>query len=349
MKTWEVRGSEVTISEAGLANSPVRLIPANAVLVVVRSGVLKHTVPIALNRVPVTINQDMKAIVCDESLHADYLARFLKQRSPQILQWVRATTADNFPVDRLKDLEIPLPPLPEQRRIAEILDKSDALRAKRRAALAQLDTLTQSIFLDMFGDPATNPRGFRMSTIGEMADKVTDGEHITPKREQAGIPLLSAKNIRDGYIDFSAVDYVSVQEHQRIRKRCDPSPGDVLISCSGTIGRVATVETSEQFSLVRSVAMVRPRSSQVRSKFIEHYLRTPALKHRMLRRANASSQANLFQNQIRSLPVMLPAIDLQDTFAARVRCVDALRTRQRGSLATIESLVASLHRCLFSS
>ena len=60
----------------------------------------------------------------------------------------------------LKETQIPLPPLPEQRRIAEILDKADALRAKRRAALAQLDTLTQSIFLDMFGDPATNPKGW---------------------------------------------------------------------------------------------------------------------------------------------------------------------------------------------
>ncbi len=68
----------------------------------------------------------------------------------------------------LADSEIPLPPLPEQRRIAEILDKADALRAKRRAALAQLDTLTQSIFLDMFGDPATNPKGWPQKRVGRL-------------------------------------------------------------------------------------------------------------------------------------------------------------------------------------
>ena len=70
----------------------------------------------------------------------------------------------------LKETQIPLPPLPEQRRIAEILDKADTLRAKRRAALAQLDTLTQSIFLDMFGDPAANPKGWPYSRLGDVTD-----------------------------------------------------------------------------------------------------------------------------------------------------------------------------------
>src|SRR5690606_5158191 len=87
------------------------------------------------------------------------------------LQWVRATTADNFPVDKLKHLEIPLPPLPEQRRIAQILDKADALRAKRRAALGRLDTLTRSTFLDMFGDPVVNNKSWprrKLSEIGSL-------------------------------------------------------------------------------------------------------------------------------------------------------------------------------------
>jgi type I restriction enzyme S subunit len=160
MKRWEIRESHVSITQAGIDNSATRLVPPNSVLVVVRSGVLKHTIPVAISRASVAINQDMKALLCSERVHPDYVARFIKERSPIILQWVRATTADNFPIDKLKALTIPLPPLPEQRRIAEILDKADALRAKRRAALAQLDTLTQSIFLDMFGDPATNPKGW---------------------------------------------------------------------------------------------------------------------------------------------------------------------------------------------
>ena len=259
-------------------------------------------------------------------------------------QWVNQATVNR---DALLALQIPLPPLPEQRRIAEILDKADALRAKRRAALAQLDTLTQSIFLDMFGDPATNPKGFERSTIGLVSERVTDGEHLTPKRTTEGIKLLSARNIRDGYIDFENVDYISAAEHERIRKRCDPSPGDILISCSGTIGRVASVDTAAPFSLVRSAAMVRPKRSHLRTKFLAHYLRTPALKAQMLRRANASSQANLFQGQIRELPVLLPPLSQQDSFVVRVACLETLKAAHCASLKKKEALFASLKQRAF--
>ncbi|MCC7242383.1 MAG: restriction endonuclease subunit S [Acidobacteria bacterium] len=240
-----------------------------------------------------------------------------------------------------------LPPRSEQRRIAEILDKADALRAKRRAALAQLDTLTQAIFLDMFGDPGTNPHMFPSSTIGQVSEQVTDGEHLTPKRTAKGIRLLSARNVRDGWIDFENVDHIPVEEYERIRRRCNPSPGDVLISCSGTIGRVACVEADEPFSLVRSAALVRPIQTTVRSKFLEHYLRTPSLKARMLRRANASSQANLFQSQIRELPVYVPPAPLQDAFVLRAGGVNALKATHRASHAELDTLFASLQHRAF--
>jgi type I restriction enzyme S subunit len=80
------------------------------------------------------------------------------------------------------EIKIPLPPLPEQRRIAEVLDRAEALRAKRRAALAQLDTLTQAIFLDMFGDPAENARGWVVREIGEISE-VKGGKRL-PKGEE---------------------------------------------------------------------------------------------------------------------------------------------------------------------
>ena len=104
--------------------------------------------------------------------------RFLYQwvKSPRFVSdMVRKATGASYPAvsDRIVcESKLPFPPLPEQRRIAEILDKADALRAKRRAALAQLDTLTQSIFLDMFGDPATNPKGWRDVEIGDVANEV---------------------------------------------------------------------------------------------------------------------------------------------------------------------------------
>ncbi len=279
-----------------------------------------------------------------------YLSRWLNLQFQRGLfksmcrQWVNQATVGRV---ALLSMRVPLPPLPEQRRIAEILDKADALRAKRRAALAKLDTLTQSIFLDMFGDPVTNPKGWNMSNIDDVSDKVTDGEHLTPRRELSGIKLLSARNVRDGRLDMSDVDHIGQDEYDRIARRCDPKRGDILISCSGTIGRVAPVETDEPFALVRSAAMVRPKQSRVRTKFLEIYLRTSAMQSHMLRRANASSQANLFQGQIRSLPVLTPPLSLQDQFEKEVTGVTTLHKRLSASLEGMACLFASLQHRAF--
>ena len=326
---------------------------------IIRSGdVLVSTVRPNLNavgRVPVELDGATAStgfcVLRPRSDVADGAYLFHWVRSPRFVgEMVRRATGASYPAvsDRIVfESKIPLPSFPEQRRIAAILDKADALRAKRRAVLVQLDTLTQSNFLDMFGDPATNPKGFERSTIDLVSERVTDGEHLTPKRTTEGIKLLSARNIRDGYIDFENVDYISTAEHERIRKRCDPSPGDILISCSGTIGRVASVDTAEPFSLVRSAAMVRPKRSHVRTKFLAHYLRTPALKAQMLRRANASSQANLFQGQIRELPVLLPPLSQQDSFVVRVACLEKLKAAHSASLKTEEALFATLQQRAF--
>ncbi|SCE88749.1 type I restriction enzyme, S subunit [Micromonospora viridifaciens] len=342
MKCWNIEKAQVNITEAGLAESSARLVPAQSILIVVRSGVLKHTLPVGLSRVPVAINQDMKALLCTSDVEPDYLARFIKAQSNLILSWVRATTADNFPVENLKEMKVPLPPIEEQRRIAEVLDRADELHAKRREALAHLDDLSQSIFLDMFGNPAFNEHGWTTSTLGDAAEQVTDGEHLTPKRSAEGVKLLSARNVRDGYLDFSIVDHVPAEEFQRIRKRCEPRRGDILISCSGTIGRVAAVDVDEPLALVRSVALVRPKKALLLPKFLEAYLQTSAMKARMLRSANASSQANLFQGPIRALPVFLPPPELQDRFQARLAAIDRIRAAHHAGLAELDAFFASL-------
>ncbi|MBL7495660.1 restriction endonuclease subunit S [Frankia sp. CNm7] len=254
----------------------------------------------------------------------------------------QTTNISNLDFKRCLDLDLPLPPLDEQARLADILDKANALRARRREAIGRLDELAQSIFIGMFGDPASNAREWHVSTVGEVAEQVTDGEHLTPKRESEGIKLLSARNVRDGYIDFENVDYIGPEEHARIRRRCDPRRGDILISCSGTIGRVAPVETDEPFSLVRSAALVRPRTSTVTTDYLASYLRTPELKARMLREARSSSQANLFQGPIRNLPVLCPPVDLQSIFGQRLQAVGQIRATQSGQLDELDALFASL-------
>lgn len=347
MKTWSINRSQVSLTPLGLANSPAKIVPEGSVLIVVRSGVLKHSLPIGIARRPVTLNQDMKAIVCSESILPEYLARFIQWRSRQILTWVRATTADNFPIEKLKDLRIPIPPIDEQRRIAGILNQTDEVRAKRRQAVTLLEDLTRSIFIYMFGDPGSTDLRWPCLTVSDVAHQVTDGEHLTPIRERGGIKLLSARNIQDGFIDFSKVDYIGSAEYARISRRCNPQPGDVLLSCSGTIGRVALVETDEPLSLVRSVALIKPNHEMVASDYLLNVLRMPSIKNAMLKAANASSQANLFQGPIRALSVPVPPIKLQEEFSRRFRSVAALKATQTEDSRALSEFFASLQAKAF--
>ena len=107
-----------------------------------------------------------------DDVDADFFYHLLGSRAvySEFERRASGATVKNLNIDLVSVVKIPLPPLPEQRRIADILDKADALRAKRRAALAQLDTLSQSIFIDMFGDPATNPKGWPQVTMTDLCE-----------------------------------------------------------------------------------------------------------------------------------------------------------------------------------
>ena len=349
MKSRDIFGSQVTISQHGLESSAARLIPSNSVLVVVRSGVLKHTLPVALSRVPVAINQDMKALICNERVHADYLARFVKAQSGTVLQWVRATTADNFPIEKLKGLAVPLPPLAEQRRIAEILDRADALRAKRRAALAQLDTLTQSIFLDMFGDLAASE--WRMSTVREVARAATASIRTGPFGSQLlhsefideGVAVLGIDNAVNNEFRWSGRRFISVAKYRQL-VRYTVRPGDVLITIMGTCGRCAVVPDDIQTAInTKHLCCITLDATKCLPRFLHAYfLRHPIARSYLRHRAKGATMDGLNMGVVEELPVPLVPIHLQRAFVDQVSEIDGIRSAQRASLADLDALFASL-------
>ncbi len=263
--------------------------------------------------------------------------------------FIRGTAMKNLSVkDLLARSDVPLPSLVEQRRIAEVLDRADALRVKRRESLVVLEDLMKALFIDMFGDPAVNHRDWPVVELAQIAEQVTDGEHQTPIRSPTGVKLLSARNVRQGKLDFGDVDHVPHAEYERIRRRCDPLRGDILISCSGTIGRVALVNVDEPLALVRSVALVRPKRADVTADYLAYYLRSAVMQRRMNSMARASSQANLFQGPIRGLPVLLPPLRLQRLFSDSVERMMMTQDQLGSHGSMIESLFISLQQRAFS-
>ena len=171
-------------------------------------------------------------------LYASYFGRVLKTDGC-LDQASRSKTGSAIRRIILKDLKrvrFPLPPLADQQRIAGILDAADALRATRRESLAQLDTLLQSTFLDMFGDPVTNPMGWEECAVGDVTDCIVPGRD-KPKSFTGSIPWITT----DALVDLGVTSHspkgigLSPEEINQVSARVIPK-GSVIISCVGDLG-----------------------------------------------------------------------------------------------------------------
>lgn len=306
--------------------------------------------PTNLNNIDACIGRGLAAIRIKENTSLSYVLHYLRANEEKIASLGTGSTFKAIKVGDLKSLQIPLPPLPQQKKIAAILDEADAYRQKTKALISKYDELTQSLFLDMFGDPGGNPNHYESFKVDDIATKVTDGDHATPKREESGIKLLSCRNIKNGYIDFQAgLDYVGKEEFDRMFKRCNPEYGDILISCSGTIGRTTAVKIDEPFVLVRSAALIKPKRELTNSLYLEYYFRTSYMQAVMIRNANTSSQANLFTGPIKKLPVLVPPLTLQIQFAERVEAIEAQKAQAQQELEKAEELFGSLLQGAFKN
>ena len=190
-----------------------------------------------------------------------------------------------------------LPAEEKQLEIANVLDKLTDLINKRKQQLQKLDELVKARFVDMFGDPELNPMKWTIKSFGELTDIITDGEHSTPKRVDKGIYLLSARNILNHSFQLDDVDYIDEEEYNRIAKRIIPRCGDVLISCSGSVGRCCIVPKKMKFQMVRSVALVRFKDN-INPVFAEHMITSDYLQNQIDSSKSESAQANLFQGKI---------------------------------------------------
>ena len=166
--------------------------------------------------------------------------------------------------------------------------------------------------------PFEIPEGWKWVRIQSISKKTTDGEHKTPRRVGAycGFYLLSARNVRDGEIALKDVDYVDETEYKRIALRCNPQKGDVLISCSGSVGRCAVVENDNKYVMVRSAAMVSPVN--MNSNYLMYAIRSEVVQEQIRAKIKQTAQANLFQEAIRNLAIPFPPLAEQKRIVARL-------------------------------
>lgn len=279
-----------------------------------------------------------------EGLYPGYLKHYLASGLcfRQIALYANGAAQPNLAASSLKQFEIPLPPLVDQKRIAAILDKADALRAKRRRAITLLDSLTQSFFQEMFGDPVSNPKGYAVKELQEIIDpdrKITYGILMPGPDTPGGIPYVRVVDMRDGMVLSNQLRRTTPAIAHEYR-RSALKAGDLLISIRGHVGRIAvTPPLCDGANITQDTARLAIVAAN--SRFIGALLASDASQHWMARRTKGVAVRGINLGDLKKFPVMLPPADLQVEFAEKIE--------QQAKLLQLKELQAQRHEALFAS
>ena len=268
LKGTTLSETEEYVTAEGVKNSASNIIPTGNIIIATRMALGKA----AINTVDIAINQDLKALTCSDKIDARYLLHFLCSKSSFLESLGKGATVKGITLDVVKKLEIPLPPLPEQRRIAAILDKADAVRRKRQETIRLTEEFLRSVFLDMFGDPVTNPKGWEVGVLGEVVHSAKDGPHISPKYSEEGVPFLSTRHIKPGRIAWEDLKYLSQEEAEIQWKKCKPEKGDILYTKGGTTGIACAYNDGREVAVWVHVALLKTNHNKVDAVWLENML-----------------------------------------------------------------------------
>lgn len=297
---------------------------------------------------PAAIASSLVIIRPRNECNADYLYHFLASPLGQreIRKYDNGSSQPNLSATSLKNYLLPLPPLDKQRRIAAILDKADALHQKRSLAIQKLNSLDRSIFLDMFG-AWLNESDSRVSELGSVCTRITDGTHQPPKWAANGIPFLFVSNIRGRKIDFNTEKFISNDTYRELTRNCPIEAGDVLYTTVGSYGNSAVVPKRQLFAFQRHIAHLKPNRSLIEPEYLAVLMESSFVRRQADRLARGIAQKTLNLAEIRSFKVMVPALGDQREFLKRSRGIAVSNERMVASEKQLDSVFSSLQHRAF--
>ncbi|MGJ4917499.1 restriction endonuclease subunit S [Bradyrhizobium sp. HKCCYLRH2015] len=292
-----------------------------------------------------------------EWLDADFLAHLLQapEAKSRLLRVAGAgATREAITKAQIEEFKIPIPPLDEQRRIAVILDKADALRRKRRRAIELLDSFARSVFLEMFGDP-DKPNNYEKRILGDLVSGIESGwsptclDRVAVVGEPGVLKLSAVTNS-----EFIQEENKALPAELRPKAGTEVVRGDILLCRKNTrelVGSSVYVwETRPDLHMSDLIFRLVPRKTEIDPIFLQAQLSLPSLRKKITEMSGgaAGSMPNVSKGRLRDLELIVPTMSTQIEFARTVRASRALKMKQIQSSAASESLFSSLQHSAFS-
>lgn len=278
-----------------------------------------------------------------ENVHKRFLFHYLKQ-----IRIESAGYSRHFKF--LKETYIPLPPIEEQKRIAAILDKADSVRRKRQQAIDLADNFLRSVFLDMFGDPISNPNGFKKGTIRELIESANYGTSGKASETEGKYPILRMGNITyEGGWDFTNLKYIDLSEKDEPKYLTQK--GDLLFNRTNSkelVGKTAVFDEDEPMAIAGYLIRVRP-NEHGNNYYISGYLNSFHGKQTLLNMCKSIvGMANINAQELQDIKILLPPIELQNEYEQIVRATKSKLKSFEKSAELLEDNFNSLSQKAFA-
>ncbi|MDD2541054.1 MAG: restriction endonuclease subunit S [Desulfuromonadaceae bacterium] len=336
------------ISLAGLSSSGARLFPEGTVILSSRAPIGK----VAIAGKEMCCNQGFKNIICSDSLFNKYLFYYLRSRTEYLNSLGRGATFKELSKSIVENIEIPLPPIDTQRKIAAILDKAQELIDLRKAQIEKLDDFLRSVFLDMFGDPVTNPKGWevdRLDNVAEIVSGVAKGRKLV-NQQTVFVPYMRVANVQDGHLVLDEIKQIEVLPSDVTKYAL--LDGDLLATEGGDpdkLGRCAIWEGQIKECIHQNhIFRIRLQTNKVMPEYVSFLMGSKHGKKYFLRSSKQTTGiASINSTQLKSFPAFLPPLPLQQQFAAIVEKTEQQKTLMQQSLTEMENNFNSLMQRAF--
>lgn len=331
------------ITELGLKNSSTRLMPADSVLIALTGST---TGVVGFLTFEACANQSVSGVLPSNKHFPKYLYYYLKSVRKKIVSDAYGGAQPHISQGYIKEIQIPLPPLEQQKKIAAILDAADAYRQKTKALIAKYDELSQSLFLDMFGDPVKNEKGWEKLS-GRVVFKLIGGAAFkSSDYTSQGIPLIRIGTVNKGYFDNAQLTFLP-SSFEKSHSKYLVYPDDLLITLTGTVGKgdygnaFSLTYEFEKYLLNQRVAKIC-NSEKHHLVFLKFFLKQNKVKNELIGVSRGVRQANLSNEDFYKLETITPPLNLQTQFAERVAIIEQQKVIAQASLEKAEELFNSL-------
>ncbi|WP_081990216.1 restriction endonuclease subunit S [Psychroserpens sp. Hel_I_66] len=286
--------------------------------------------------------------VNEDKAEKNYIIRIVKNELSKIIHRAAGSTIKGIKKEDLTEMLINLPPLPTQKKIASILDEADTLRQLNKQLITKYDALTQSLFLEMFGDPVANPMGWEKVELNEVTNKIGSGSTPRGGKEsyrEHGISLIRSLNIYDNKFKYEKLAHISDEQAEKL-KNVIVEENDVLFNITGASICRSTIVPKDVLParVNQHVSILRPKKGKLNPLFLSHFLISENVKNKLLGvglGGGAVMQA-ITKQQLIALEVLIPPINLQNQFAERVAVIEQQKAQAQQSLQKSEDLFNSL-------